>query len=173
MEKRVPVKIRPIGINIQEIKPIVIKVPAVPIVPAVIKIAVPVVPQKDLIILKKSEDDVKFSTDGLIKLPYFKTAISPPPPKPVIINYDSTDLALAQDRRQKASLIFESIDFDMNKLQERRASDKSIYSLEEIKDLAEKLGIKKSQPKPVLISEIKKIYFNYKSETLSPSGRKK
>ena len=163
------VKIKPI--NVQEIKPIIIKVqPTIirpvsisnlppPITTAVVAVKTPISPLP--LTPKKVEESVVISNDGLIKLPYFNTKIEAPPPKPVLINYDTNDLALAHDRRQKAGLILDTI--IESKLRRGRASDSSIYNLIELKGFAELLGIKRSQSKDALIDEIKQLKANYKS----------
>jgi hypothetical protein len=113
-----------------------------------------------------SEDKVPLS-QGLIHLPYNKTIISHPEVLPLKINTDPSVLALAYNPKQTILDVLDEI--DENKLLSVRSSGtgSAVYTLDELKKIARKLGLKTSASKDKLIADIKEIINDRRSQGIS------
>ena len=116
-------------------------------------------PEHPRIIIKRNLKE----SNGILKFPTTKTIVPHVPPEALVINKDQTALALAYTSRQNILQVLE--DIDERKLISGRASDNSIYSLDQVKEFAKRLGLKTSKPKDTLISEIKQIISDFKTKS--------
>lgn len=102
------------------------------------------------------------SNDGLVKLPHTPSIVQPVQRPPLKIMTDSAALALAYNPRQNILNIL--LEIDETKLISGRSSGANTYSLFELKDFAKRLGLKSSVSKDKLISDIKQLINDYRSD---------